>query len=406
MDVVERGDGHHWRDVLAGKRERFVGLIQQGVANSEACRIVGVNRRTGTRWRYGRTVINRAGERLEYPPVKPLRTRSKPSSVRYLTLAERIVIADLHRDGSTLTTIATELGRAVSTISRELRRNCDREQRYLPNAAQRIAISRQARPRERRVVSDPGLAKVVSALLTKKWSPEQVAHELRVRFPDQAERQLCTESIYQAVYDPQTPLTRPAKTSLRSRRRRRRLRSTTMTRRGRLTAMTMIDARPAAVADRREAGHWEGDLIMGEGNRSAIGTLIERQARFLILIHIPETHTAVSVRDGIAGAVTDLPPHLRRTLTWDQGKEMALHQQTSALTGMGVYFCDAHSPWQRGSNKNTNGLLRQYFPKGTDLRTHTPHDLAAVAKEINTRPRKTLGWAAPADLFEQLLCAP
>ncbi len=173
--------------------------------------------------------------------------------------------------------------------------------------------------------------------------------------------------------------------------------------------MTMIAARPAAVADRLEAGHWEGDLIMGKSNRSAIGTLIERQARFLILIHIPETHTAVSVRDGIAGAVTDLPPALRRTLTWDQGKEMALHQQTSALTGMGVYFCDAHSPWQRGSNENTNGLLRQYFPKGTDLRVHTSHELAAVAAvadEINTRPRKTLGWAAPADLFEQLLSSP
>ncbi len=406
MDVVERGDGHHWRDVLAGKREQFVGLIQQGMSNSEACRIVGVNRRTGTRWRHGRTVINRAGERLHYPAVKTLRTRSRPSSVRYLTLAERIAIADLHRDGSTLTAIATELGRAVSTISRELRRNCDRQQRYLPNAAQRSATSRQARPRERRVVSDGGLAEAVSELLAKKWSPEQVAHELRVRFPDQPERQLCTESIYQAVYDPQTPLTRPAKTSLRSRRRRRRLQSTTTTRRRRLTAMTMIDARPAAVADRLEAGHWEGDLIMGKGNRSAIGTLIERQARFLILIHIPEAHTAVSVRDGIVGAVTDLPPALRRTLTWDQGKEMALHQQTTALTGMGVYFCDAHSPWQRGSNENTNGLVRQYFPKGTDLRAHTPHDLAAVAKEINTRPRKTLGWAAPADLFEQLLSAP
>ncbi len=169
--------------------------------------------------------------------------------------------------------------------------------------------------------------------------------------------------------------------------------------------MTMIDARPAVVADRLKAGHWEGDLITGEGNRSAIGTLIERQARFLILIHIPEAHTTVSVRDSIVVAVTDLPPALRRTLTWDQGKEMALHQQTTALTGMRVYFCDAHSLWQRGSNENTNGLLPQYFLKGTDLRVHTPHDLAVVADEINTRPRKTLGWAAPTDLFEQLLSA-
>ncbi len=210
MDVVERGDGQHRRDVLAGKREQFVGLIRQGVANSEACRIVGVNRRTGTRWRYGRTVINRAGERLEYPPVKTLRTRSRPSSLRYLALEERIAIADLHRDGSTLTTIAAELGRRVSTISRELRRNTDEKQRYLPHMAQQIATSRQARPRERRVVSDSKLAAVVlSAPGEEVESPSQVAHELRVRFPDEADRQLCTESIYQAVYDPQTPLTRP-----------------------------------------------------------------------------------------------------------------------------------------------------------------------------------------------------
>ncbi len=160
MNVVERGDGHHWRDVLAGKRERFVGLIWQGVTNSEACPIVGVNRR---RWRYGRTVINRAGERLEYPPVKTLRTRSRPSSVRYLTLAERIVIADLHRYGGTVTTIAAEFGRRVSTISRELRRNTDEKQRYLPHMAQRIAKSRVPRPRQRRVVSDAKLAAVVSS---------------------------------------------------------------------------------------------------------------------------------------------------------------------------------------------------------------------------------------------------
>ncbi len=163
MDVVEQGDGHHRRDVLAGKREQFVGLIQQGISNSEACRIVGVNRRTGTRWLYGRTVINRAGERLEYPPVKTLRTRSRPPSVRYLTLEERIVIADLHRDGGTVTAIAAELGRAVSTISRALRRNTDEQQRYLPHMAQRIAKSRVPRPRQRRVVSDAKLAAVVSS---------------------------------------------------------------------------------------------------------------------------------------------------------------------------------------------------------------------------------------------------
>ena len=167
--------------------------------------------------------------------------------------------------------------------------------------------------------------------------------------------------------------------------------------------MTSIRERPALVDERAQPGHWEGDLIMGEANRSAIGTLIERRARYLILFHLPETHTAEAIRDGISTAVGALPPALRRTLTWDQGKEMALHRQTSRLTGMRVYFCDAHAPWQRGSNENVNGLLRQYFPKGTDLHAHTPADLATVAEEINTRPRKTLAWAAPADLFQQLL---
>ncbi len=211
MDVVERGGGHHRRDVLAGKREQFVGLIQQGVANSEACRIVGVNRRAGTRWRYGRTVINRAGERLHYPAVKTLRTRSRPSSVRYLTLAERIAIADLHRDGSTLTTIAAELGRAVSMISRELRRNTDEKQRYLPHMAQRIATSRQARPRARRVVSDSKLAAVVLSASGEEVESRAGRPRTSGEVPRRgADRQLCTESIYQAVYDPQTPLTQPA----------------------------------------------------------------------------------------------------------------------------------------------------------------------------------------------------
>ncbi len=268
MDVVEQGDGHHRRDVLAGKREQFVGLIQQGMSNSEACRIVGVNRRTGTRWRYGRTVINRAGEGLHYLAVKTLRTRSRPSSVRYLTVAERIAIADLHRDGSTLNG-HRHRARAggvddQSRTAAQLRPPAEvSAQRGPANRNLSTGAPTRAPRGERRAARCGGLR----ASGKEVESPSQVAHELRVRFPDEAERQLCTESIYQAVYDPQTPLTRPAKTSFRSRRRRRRLRSTTTTRRRRLTAMTMIDARPAAVADRLEAGHWEGDLIMGKGNR-------------------------------------------------------------------------------------------------------------------------------------------
>jgi transposase, IS30 family len=404
MGQLEDDAGHSPGMALTDKRERFVRLIGQGVSNSEACRIVGINRRTGTRWRFGRDILNTAGKLVHYPAVtrSPITTER---SVRYLSLGERSTIADLHRRGMGVRAIATELGRAPSTVSRELRGNADELGRYLPHAAQRAAEARLPRPRRRRVVTDEALGEVVCDLLGRKWSPEQVAHELSVRFPDHPSRQLCPESIYQAIYDPDTALTRPAKYSLRSRHRRRRRRTHGLLRRGRLTEMTMIDQRPAAVADRVEAGHWEGDLIMGRGNQSAIGTLVERQARFVMLVHLPSEHTADAVRDGVTAAFERLPASLRATLTWDQGREMARHQQIAKATGMRVYFCDAHSPWQRGSNENMNGLLRQYFRKGTDLRCHSPADLAAVADEINRRPRKTLHWANPAELLDRLLSA-
>ncbi|ORW92219.1 hypothetical protein AWB92_16615 [Mycobacterium sp. IEC1808] len=250
--------------------------------------------------------------------------------------------------------------------------------------------------RARRVTRDEQLHDVVAELLGKRWSPEQVAHELPARFPDQPERHLCTESIYQAIYDPRTDLTRPAK----RRRRRRRRRVQGLERRGRLTGMTMIADRPAEVEDRIQVGHWEGDCIVGPGNRSAIGTLVERVTRFVVLIHVSTGRpTAQAMCDGIVDALGAFAPHLRRTLTWDQGKELALHQQITARTGTRVFFCDAHSPWQRGSNENTNGLLRDYFPKGVDLDRISPEELQRVADELNDRPRKILGWARPADLI-------
>jgi IS30 family transposase len=314
-----------------------------------------------------------------------------------LSLAERTTIADLHRADVSVRAIAEELGRAASTVSRELRRNVDDQGRYLPATAERLTVERQSRPsRSRRLARDEQLCGVVAELLGKRWSPEQVAHELPVRFPDQPERHLCTESIYQAIYDPRTDLTRPAK----RRRRRRRRRVQGLERRGRLTAMTMIADRPAEVEDRVQAGHWEGDCIMGPGNRSAIGTLVERVTRFVILIHVPTGRpTAQAMCDSLADNLGAFAPHLRRTLTWDQGKELALHQQITARTGTRVFFCDAHSPWQRGSNENVNGLLRDYFPKGVDLAHISPEELQRVADELNDRPRKTLGWARPADLI-------
>jgi IS30 family transposase len=202
--------------------------------------------------------------------------------------------------------------------------------------------------------------------------------------------------LYQAIYDPDVPVTRPAK----RRRRRRRRRVQGLERRGRLSAMTMIADRPAEVAERVQVGHWEGDCVMGAGNRSAIGTLVERRTRFLILIHVPTGRpTAEAMRSGITSALGQLPAPLRRTLTWDQGKELALHQKITEQIGTRVFFCDPHSPWQRGSNENMNGLLRDYFPKGTELHAVTPDELARVADEINHRPRKTLDWARPADLL-------
>jgi transposase, IS30 family len=300
----------HAGRALTEKQDRFVRLIAQGVSNREACRVVGINRRTGTRWRLGRTIRNTAGEAVHYPPVRILTPPKRHP--RYLSLDERMVIADLRREKRTVREIARELGRSPATVSRELRRNVDNRGRYLPCAADRAASERIVRPRVRRVMGDTELRAVVVDLLGKRWSPEQIAHELHERFADQPARRLCTESIYQAIYDPEAPVTRPA----RRRRRRRRRRVQGLERRGRLTAMTMIADRPAAVADRIQVGHWEGDCIMGAGNRSAIGTLVERRTRYLTLIHVPTGRpTAEAMSKGIVAALGQLPVQLRRTLT-------------------------------------------------------------------------------------------
>jgi IS30 family transposase len=378
--------------VQAEKQQRYLQLIAQGLNNSEACRWVGINRKTGNRWRYGRRVRNSAGALVIYPAVKAKEAR--PRSPRYLSEQERIHIADLLAAKVTVRGIAAELGRAPSTISREIRRNRDPDGRYRPHHAEHAAKLRACKPRKRRIAVDSVLAETIQRLLAKRWSPEEVAHELRVLFAGQPLRWLCKESIYQAIYDAAVAITRPA------RRRRRRRRLLGLQRRGRLTAMRMIDERPVEVEDRAQPGHWEGDLIMGAGNRSAIGTLVERTTRFLILLPFSDAVASTEgVRHAITAALAELPAGLRRTLTWDQGKELALHPQITAATGTDVFFCDAHSPWQRASNENMNGLLRDYFPKGTDLSVHTVEDVARIAAEVNDRPRKTLAWQRPAELF-------
>ena len=384
------------------KREQYARLIAQGLSSSEACRIVGINRRTGKRWRHGRTITTRDGRKLHYAPVVAAGAgrRVREISDRYLSEQERVRIADLRQAGHGVRAIAEQTGRSPSTISRELRRNQDPDSgQYRPFTAHKLAVRRLARPRPGKIAADPALRQFVLERLEKRWSPEQVSQALRREFPDEPARHVVHETIYQAVYRPELGgLSRglPARVLRTRRRRRRPHRRPGQRRPNGITAMTMLDQRPAGAAGREEPGHWEGDLITGASNRSAIGTLVDRASRYTILLYLPGRHTAEAVRDALIAAMSALPPRLRRSLTWDQGKEMALHTEISAALGMPVYFCDKASPWQRPSNENTNGLLRQYFPKGSDLRTHGLDDLAAVAAELNSRPRKTLGWDTPA----------
>jgi IS30 family transposase len=383
------------------KRELYARLIGQGFNSLEACRIVGINPRTGKRWRHGRTVTARDGRKLHYSPVI---TRGavvrREISDRYLSEKERVQIADLRAAGAGVRAIADRTGRSPSTISRELRRNRDPDSgQYRPFTAHKLAVQRRARPRPGKIAADPVLRQFVQDRLEKRWSPQQVSRALPGKFPGERARHVVHETIYQAVYRPELGgLSRelPARV-LRTRRRRRRPHRRAGERRPNgIIAMTMIDQRPAEAAGRTQPGHWEGDLITGASNRSAIGTLVDRASRYTILLHLPGRHTAEAVRDALIAAFWHLPPRLRRSLTWDQGKEMALHAEITAALGMPVSFCEKASPWQRPSNENTNGLLRQYFPKGSDLRVHSAGELAAVAAELNARPRQTLAWETPA----------
>ena len=318
----------------ADKREQFARLIAQGFNNSEACRIVGINRRTGKRWRHGRTITTRDGRKLHYAAVVTTGAVRREISPRYLSEDERVQIADLRQAGAGVRAIAERLGRSPSTISRELRRNRDPGGgRYRPFTAHKLAVRRRARPRAGKIARDEALRQFVQDRLEKRWSPQQVSRALRTEFPGEAARHVVHETIYQAVYRPELGgLSRelPARV-LRTRRRRRRPHRRPGERRPNpITAMTMIGQRPAEAAARTQPGHWEGDLITGASNRSAIGTLVDRTSRFTILLHLPGRHTAEAVRDALIAAMSSLPPQLRRSLTWDQGKEMALHQEVTA----------------------------------------------------------------------------
>jgi IS30 family transposase len=421
-------------------RQRFWAAIARGVASEAAAVEAGVSPAVGVRW-------FREGGGMPSVTLAPL-------SGRYLSFVEREEIALLRAWGCGVREVARQLGRSPSTISRELRRNAATRGgrlEYRASSAQWHADRRGRRPKPTKLATNLELRRYVQDRLAgaverpdgmavdrpgvvwvgrrhgrrkdrrwaRSWSPEQIANRLRLDFPDDESMRVSHEAIYQSLFvQGRGALRRELTACLRSGRALRVPRARTRTRgKNFVTDEVLISERPAEAEDRAVPGHWEGDLILGLGS-SAIGTLVERSTRFTMLLHLPPMdgqgprvkngpalagHGAEAVRDAIADAVTTLPAQLRRSLTWDQGAEMAQHAQLRIDTGLQVYFCDPQSPWQRGTNENTNGLLRQYFPKGTDLSRHNTDDLTAVAAALNGRPRKTLGWRTPAEALDEHL---
>lgn len=327
-----------------------------------------------------------------------------PSPAR-LSADERERIAVGLCAGRSLRSIAVEIGRATSTVSREVKANGGREA-YAGWRAHRRAAELAARPKVAKLAAHQALrAQVEHWLEHELWSPVQISVQLRLEFPNDPMMRVCAETIYQSLYvQGRGALRKELHACLRTGRAIRRNRSR-LERRGRIVDMVNISERPAEVEDRAVPGHWEGDLIIGKNGRSAVGTLVERSTRYVMLLHLPGDHTAQTVRTAMSAKIKTLPEHLARSITWDQGSEMAEHAKFSIDTGIDIYFCDPHSPWQRGSNENTNGLLRQFLPKGTDLSAFSQKDLDRIAKLMNDRPRKTLGWKTPAQAFAEELTA-
>ena len=324
----------------------------------------------------------------------------RPSPAR-LSLVEREEIRVGLEANQTFSAIAGKLGRAVSTVSREVAANGGRDQ-YRGWQAHRQAERRARRPKVAKLSHRP-LADHVTTWLEDLWSPEEISLRLRQDFPDDPMMWVSHETIYQSLFvQGRGELRRELHRCLRTGRAKRRAHNR-LDNVGRIPAMVNISERPAEADDRAVPGHWEGDLILGSNARSAVGTLVERTTRYVVLLHLPHRHTAEEVVAAMKKAVAELPRELFRSLTWDQGTEMAAHQKFTVDTGIQVYFCDPHSPWQRGSNENTNGLLRQYMPKGTDLSVYSAEDLARFARSLNNRPRKTLGFMKPSEKLAELL---
>jgi len=387
--------------------------IRAGASTEEAVAGLDNPRKTGPRYsrKAGWLWFRQAGG------VVPAYVTAQPSG-RFLSFVEREEIHAGVERGDSIRRIAGRLGRAPSTVFHELRRNMRQRYRrrpgngrpvsapwtYRPSYAQRRAEVMARRPKRAKLAAHLELRQLVQAKLQESLSPRQISVELRQQFPDDPEMWVSHETIYQSIYvQGRGALRRELAAHLRTGRALRKPRRKANERRGRIPEMVNISQRPAEVEDRAIPGHWEGDLLVGKNGRSAIGTLVERSTRFVMLLHLPDGHSPIEVEKAIVSATQKLPGFIWKSLTWDQGQEMRNHLQIKFATGLQVYFCDPASPWQRGSNENTNGLLRQYFPKSTDLSQHGAEHLDFVAAQMNRRPRQTLGWLRPAQALSRLL---
>jgi IS30 family transposase len=347
----------------------------------------------------------RTVHRAQADAVLRCQRRWRDSGFR-LCIEERIEIGMRVAAGESNAQIARGLGRDRSTIGRELARCGKQRGHYAPFVAERRARRLGCRPKATKLSGSPRLLAAVEAGLLKRWSPEQISAKLRVDYPDDHQMRISHETIYLSLFvqsrgELRKQLTAELRTGRKARKPQGRGKN-----RGRIAEMVNISQRPAEIEDRAVPGHWEGDLILGAGKRSAVVTLVERQTRFVMLAHIGRDRSTETVIGALKDRIGTLPAHLARSLTWDQGMELAAHKRFTAQSGMSVYFCDPRSPWQRGSNENTNGLLRQYLPKGTDLALHDQAALDRISDSLNGRPRQTLQWANPAEKMAELLSAP
>lgn len=334
-------------------------------------------------------------------PFAPRRLRRDALSIE----KKEEILVGLTRDES-MRSIARRIGVAPSTVSREVSRQQRRPGTYRVRRSELLAEHSCRRPKPRKLEVGSALAGVVEQRLVDGWSPQQIAAWLKTEYPDDTAMQVSHETIYKSLFlQGRGALKKELTQHLRTKRTRRKtkVRAAEVERRGRIKDMVNISERPAEVEDRAVPGHWEGDLIMGKGGKSCVGTLVERSTRFVMLLHLPDGHRAELVRNALTRKIQKLPRALRKSLTWDQGREMAQHAHFTVDTGVAVYFCDPRSPWQRGSNENTNGLLRQYLPKHTDLSIFSEADLDEVARKLNGRPRQTLNWKNPAEKLNELL---